>query len=108
MLRSIKSTQRGPRMLAFKITGTGTAAINLNSGDASLTDNGTGDYTLTFTKPFARIPVAVASSQTAGVYCEVIPAASSIEILTKARSNGAATDAVFDLIVLGFDSVDQF
>ena len=54
MLREIKSTQRLPRQLAFKITGTGTEAINIGGFDATLADNGTGDYPITFSKPFAR------------------------------------------------------
>lgn len=109
MLRSIKSPQRAPRILSFKVTGTGTAAISVGSKDATLVDNGTGDYTLTFEAPFKRVPVAVATAQTAGVYCEVIPSASAVQVLCKAADGTeAAEDAIFHLIVMGFDAADEY
>lgn len=108
MLRSIKSPQRLPRQLAFKVTGTGTAAITIGSRDATLVDNTTGDYTLTFTQPFARAPIVVASCETATCYAEIASATTtSVNILTK--SNGdVATDAVFHVIVQGFDAADEY
>jgi hypothetical protein len=107
MLRSVKATQRLPRQLAFKVTGTGTAAINVGGTDATLVDNGTGDYTLTFAVPFARAPICVASCQTATCYAEIAAASTtSVQVLTKSNAN-AATDAVFFLIVQGYDSADQ-
>jgi len=107
MLREIKSTQRLPRQLALKVTGTGTAAISIGSFDASLTDNGTGDYTITFNEPFARSPVCVASCQTATCYAEIAAAsATSVQVLTKSNAN-VATDAVFHLIVQGYDAADE-
>ena len=107
MLREIKSTQRLPRQLAFKVTGTSTAAINIGGFDAVLTDNNTGDYTLTFTKPFARTPIVVASCMTATCYAEVAAASSTaVQILTKSNAN-VATDAVFNVIVMGYDAADE-
>lgn len=109
MLRSIKSTQRAPRQLAFKIKGTGTAAVQIGSKDAALTDNGTGDYTVTFAAPFKRDCVAVATSMTADVYCEIAAAsATAVQVLVKATDDNAATDGDFMLIVQGYDSADQF
>lgn len=109
MLRSVKSTQRLPRQLCFKVTGTGTAAISIGAKQATLVDNGTGDYTLTFVQPFSRSPVVVATSATATTYCEVKTAtATAINILTKATADNAATDAVFHVIVQGFDSADEY
>lgn len=109
MLRSIKSRQRMPRQLAIKVVGTGTAAIAVGRTEATLVDNGTGDYTLTFAQPFARVPVAVASAQTAGVYCEVIPSATAVQVLCKETDGTpAAIDAIFHLIVLGFDASDEY
>lgn len=107
MLREIKSTQRLVRQLAFKVTGTGTAAISQGSLDATLVDNGTGDYTLTFAVPFVRAPICVASCQTASCYAEIAAASvTSVQVLTKSNAN-VATDAVFHLIVQGYDSADQ-
>lgn len=107
MQRKITMAQRLPRMIAMKVTGTGTAAINIGSFEASITDNGVGDYTLTFVKPFARTPIAVASCMTATCYAEISScSATAVRVLTKSNAN-AATDAVFNLIVQGFDAVDE-
>jgi hypothetical protein len=108
MLREIKSTQRLPRQLALKVNGVGASpAIQIGQFDATLADNGTGDYTLTFAQPFARAPVCVASCQTAACYAEIASAtATAVQILTKSNAN-AATDAVFHLIVQGYDAVDE-
>lgn len=108
MLRSIKSSQRQPRQLAFKVDGTGTASILIGAKDATLTDNGTGDYTLTFAKPFSRLPIVVASAITAGAYCEVAAAtASAVQILVKQPSDMSAKDADFFVIVQGFDASEN-
>jgi hypothetical protein len=108
MLREIKSTQRLPRQLALKVNGVGgSPSILIGGFDATLADNGTGDYTLTFAKPFARDPVVVASCVTATCYAEVAASsATSVQILTKSNAN-AATDAVFHVIVQGYDAADQ-
>lgn len=107
MLREIKGSQRLARMIGFKVTGTGTAAISQGAQDATLVDNGTGDYTLTFTKPFTRAPIVTASCMTATCYAEVAAAsATAVQILTKSNAD-AATDAVFFVQVLGYDSADE-
>lgn len=107
MMREIKGTQRLPRFLAFRVTGTGTAAINEGTTDAALTDNGTGDYTLTWSKPFARTPVVVALAVTAGIQIKLHAVSSSAaQIKTFAVDGTTATDAVFHAMVLGWDSPD--
>lgn len=50
MLREVKTSQRLPRMLAIKVDGVA-PAILVGKFDATLTDNGIGDYTLTLAKP---------------------------------------------------------
>ncbi len=108
MLREIKGTQRLPRMLAFKLTGTGTAALGEGKYDATLTDNGTGDYTLTFTKPFTRAPVVTANSKTAGIHIELTTvSATLINIKSFAVDGTTPTDAVLEILALGWDSADQ-
>jgi hypothetical protein len=108
MLRSIKSPQRLPRQLHFKVDGTGTASIVIGSRDAALADNGTGDYTLTFSQPFARLPVVVASSITAGAVIQIASATvSACQIVVKDTS-GSALDADLMIIVQGFDAADEY
>lgn len=109
--RNVEMHQRKPRIEAFEVDGvSATAAINIGSLRASLVDNGAGDYTLTFTDAFARKPMAVATSQTTGVLCEIAAiSASSIQInCFDVATGAAATDAVFDLLVVGFDSDEEY
>lgn len=109
MLREVKTSQRLPRLLALEVNGVGgSPAILVGKFDATLADNGTGDYTLTFAKPFARSPVVVAVAETAASYCEVAAAsASSVQILVKNPSTLAAKDAVIHVMVMGFDALDE-
>ncbi len=110
MLREIKGTQRLPRVLAFRVDGTGTASILEGSFDAALTDNGTGDYTLTFTKAFARTPVVVVTP--IGASGDVIATLDTISttaviINTWDGTDGTtAKDADFHVLVHGWDAAD--
>jgi len=96
------------RILSLKVTGTGTAALSGTcANNFTLVDNGTGDYTISPTIPFARVPEAVATAVTDNIYMKIgTVTASAIQILSENLS-GAATDAVFHVIVLGSDSADQ-
>lgn len=110
MLREVKTTQRMPRMLGLRVQGTGAAAILEGSiSGGTLVDNGTGDWTITFATPFARIPVIALASLTADKTLYVASVtASAVQI--KARSVGsspAAADADFHMHVLGFDAADE-
>ena len=108
MLREIKGSQRLPRLLAFKLTGTGTAALGEGKYDAALVDNGTGDYTLTFTKAFARVPVIQAASLTAEVNIKIHAiSTTAVQIKTFAMDGTTAKDAVLDIMALGWDALDQ-
>ncbi len=109
MLREIKGTQRLPRFLAFKLTGTGTAALTEGALDATLVDNGTGDYTLTFTKPFARAPAVTVGCRSATTNVKLHSvSATAIQIKTFAVDGTTAADALLDLHVLGWDTPDQY
>lgn len=109
MLREIKGTQRLPRFLAFLLTGTGTAALGQGSTDATLVDNGTGDYTLTFVKPFSRAPVVTASSKTAAVIIELTTVSTTvINIKSFAVDGTTAKDAVLHIQAIGWDAADQY
>ena len=110
MLRSIKSPQRLPRQLAFKVDGTGTASIVIGSKDATLTDDGTGLYTLTFAKPFARAPIAVGSViyGASGLILSVASATATAVQVRIYDGAGADADADFHLIVQGYDAADEY
>lgn len=106
--QAITSPQMRMSLLSLKVTGTGTASLSGTCAlNCSLTDNGTGDYTITFLNPFKRAPEAVATAVTDNIYCKIgTVSTSSIQILTENLS-GVATDADFHLIVLGSFTADQ-
>lgn len=108
MKRDIQGSQRLPRMLAFRVTGTGTAVVDEGTTDGTLVDNGTGDYTLTFVNPFTRVPAIAVTSLTTDVY-PVIAGASATGVNVKtfqANDGTTATDGVFHALVLGWDTAD--
>jgi hypothetical protein len=109
MRKNLQSPQRQMRLMALKLTGTGTAALGEGSTLATLVDNGTGDYTLTFAEPFGRAPLALASSLTSNTITQV-SAISATAMTIKAFSGADGTtakDAVLDIIVIGSEVADQ-
>lgn len=106
MLREIKGTKRLSRVLAFRVTGSGTAAINEGAYDGTLTDNGVGDWTITFAKQFARTPVVVASVLTSDSIHQISSvSASAVRVKMFAANDGTtAKDGIFHLAVYGFDA----
>ena len=108
MNKQVLSPQRDMRIMSLKVTGTGTASLSGTcANNVTLTDNGTGDYTLTFKLPYLRVPEVIATAVTDNIYCKVgTIAVGSVQVLTENLS-GAATDAVFHVIILGADTADQ-
>ena len=100
MQRSLKSRQRLVEILSFKVTGTGTAAINTGATEATLSDDGVGIWTLTFVKPLTRSISAIATSGTAALYCAVTALSSTAVTVRAYDAAGAATDAIFYLNVI--------
>lgn len=108
MLREIKSPQRLPRQLHFKIDGVSTSSLLVGKFDGTLTVNGTGDYTVTFAKPFARIPVVSATVGGAAIGLPLVTSATATAVTVKAYDLAAAAlDVVMHVVVQGFDAVDE-
>jgi len=103
MQRSVQVPQLKPRLLGFTVTGTGTAAITYGVGGATLTDNGTGDYTLTFARAFKRAPVCVVMGQT-GRTSIAAASETAVQVLGFAGDGTTATDQIVHVLCLGFDS----
>lgn len=86
--------------------GTGTVAIRASGNVSSITDNGTGDYTLNFTNAlsdtnysvnFSCAPnYGVASSQTFNLFHNSSPAAEVAPTTTTTRFNVGSTSGYFD------------
>lgn len=109
MKREITCTQRLASVIGARVTGTGTAAINAGSTELTLTDNGTGDYTLTFVKPFARVPIVTVGVLTSNAIHQISSvSATAVRILGFQGTDGTtAKDIVFHVMILGFDSADE-
>lgn len=106
--RSVKCRQRLPHIIGARVDGTGTAAMLEGTQEITLTDNGTGDYTLTFAVPFKRVPVVVASALTAATHIKLhAVAVGSVQIKTYAMDGTTAQDADFHVQILGFDAADE-
>lgn len=106
--RSIKSPQRLMRMLTLRVDGA-TPALDEGGFDCTLTDNGVGDYTISFNKNYTRIPACVATPVTADTICQIdTPAVGSVGVKCFDATDGTtAKDAVFHLLVMGADTSDQ-
>lgn len=111
MLRAIQHDFLRPRFLRFRIDCTSGTPVATIGGEelTSITDNGTGDFTLNLRFPFQRVPVVAATSSdgaAAGGYCTITSAtASAIRIVIR-NSSGTGEDQRCNVVVLGYDSPD--
>ena len=87
------------------ISGTGTAAIDAGKG-FYLTDNGTGNYVITFDRGYAALVSCIATSTTAGLTAAAVPGTFTpgatgfeLNVRTYQISDGAATDGKFSFAV---------
>lgn len=110
--RSMNAKQRLVHHIHALITGTGTATVTLGSTELTITDNGTGDWTLTPVIAGSRLlNVQVTPVATAGdVICcvQATSSASAIRIVAFDATDGTtAKDAVFYLHIVLSDSADE-
>lgn len=101
--------QSKAELFPFRVDGTGTASILEGKYHATLTDNGVGDYTLTFVRPFARVPVVVGAAAVAADAAVriVTVTASAVNVqLMDLLGDGtpAPIDCDFHITLLGFFS----
>lgn len=108
--RAIKTPHAGARLLVFQITVTaGTPALTYGSGSGTVTDNGTGDFILTFTKPFKRAPEILATTDSTRI-ATVAEAASTtaVNVLTFTDAGVAQDPTIVNVLVLGYDNSAEF
>lgn len=109
--RGVQNKQRNAHLIAARVDGTGTASILAGSRELTLTDNGTGDYTLTFATAFQRTPVVVASpiSTTGDVILSIHSVSTTaVRILAWDGTDGTtAKDIDFHAMIMGFDAADE-
>lgn len=108
--RDVQSRQRLMHMIAARVDGTGTASILEGGNEMTLTDNGTGDYTLTFGTAYKRVPSVVVTP--IGAAGDIIASigtisASAVQILGWDGTDGTtAKDMDFHVIIVGSDAED--
>lgn len=107
--RSVQSRQRVVHMIASRVDGTGAASLLSGSQELTLTDNGVGDYTLTFAKPYSQVPVVMCSTLTANSVLQV--SAVSVSACTikawQAADGVTAVDVDFHVLIVGSDAADE-
>lgn len=101
--------QSKAELFCFRVDGTGTASILEGQYHATLTDNGTGDYTLTFARPFARVPVVVGAVAVGADLAPKIVTVTASALNIKwmdllGDGTPAEVDCDFHVTVLGFFS----
>lgn len=96
MKRPVESRQRQTEDLEVRVDGTGTASIVSGSNHVTLTDNGTGDYTLTITKPGARLLGAWFTPIDADVFPQIDISDSSKSAVNVVWKNVAGTPSATD------------
>lgn len=109
MLRPIRHDHARPRLLADRITYSGgTPSVAGVPASYTLTDNGSGDTTLTFTDPFQRQPIAILtpSETSVGSIGNLTSASKTAVRIVANTSGGAGQDETQHFLVLGWDSPD--
>jgi hypothetical protein len=101
----ISTLSAGPRLVAFSVDGTGTASISgPDAGLVTLTDNGTGDYSITFATTLSIIPYVFAPlgvTPDVVYYFQAAPTTTVVRILSHSvEAVPAATDSDFTVMML--------
>lgn len=115
MMRSVKSSQRMRRLVAAQITVSGgTPSVTMGGTEVSVADTGAGVVTVTFLKPFAKVPaVTVSPVATAGdaiATVDVLPTVSAVVVKTWDGTDGttAKDNISFCLIAVGDDVSESY
>lgn len=98
-------------LIAGSISASGTAALTTNDGSAALTDNGTGDFTVTFGQSFLSVPAVVATiidptDSTTQAHSVAILSVSTAAVRFNVKTvttNGTATDILSALADVNFN-----
>lgn len=106
--RIIKCTQRLARLETFRISVTGgTPSLSIGSERGSVSDEGTGEYKITFTKPFARSPEVLCSSQV-GRIVTTEQDSQELEVYAFTNAGSAVDPTSVDILVMGYDDAINY
>ncbi len=105
--RPVESRQRLVHIIASRVDGTGTASLLSGGQELTLTDAGTGHYSLAINQPYGQVPVVQVTPVTAGIHVQIFSVSvSTIVIKTFAVDGTTATDADFHVLIIGSDAPD--
>jgi hypothetical protein len=116
MLREMKSVQRGIRVIPLRIDGGdvagGTATTNgvlEGKYHCTITENSSGDYTVTFNTAFSRTPVVLLTSATdvSTIWLKSVSTTAFRVEQVGADQTTPLADADWHALVVGFDADDQ-
>jgi uncharacterized NAD(P)/FAD-binding protein YdhS len=111
MRRSIQSSQRKVRQLAFVVSADGTTVTGLDKNQVSVADTGTGVKTVTLDEAFASADYCVlVTTVTADTHAEVsITDAQTFVVNTFDATDGtSAKDAICHILVIGSDVTARY
>lgn len=104
----LRCPQLYPELVGGRVTvsgGVGTAAIGgaTNGVDYTITNNGTGDYTINLVAPFLRAVLPIVTAKANRAQLLATPDTSSFRV-GMFNAGGAAVDDDFDFICLGYNA----
>jgi hypothetical protein len=106
--RTLKSSQLKLRTIAGRIAiSGGTPTITYYDDLGAITDNGVGDYTLTYEKEFTRAPVVIASMSTVGTVAITSNAVTACRLVCQTVAGAAVDPTAVHVMVFGFDYLNQ-
>lgn len=107
-LQFVGIRQADAELIPFTIDGTGTAAITEGKFRGTLTDNGTGDYTITLTRPAQRqLQLAGYGAETANLQAQIVSRSTSTMRVKFTNNSGTATDTIFDITLVAYYNATQ-
>lgn len=110
MSRPIKTRQRHVHKIAARIQGTGTATVLYGSKELTITDNGTGDYTLTFSPAALKTPIVtglVLLTSASSIRVSAL-STTTVRILSFGVDGTTAKDTDFHIGITLVDCSDEY
>lgn len=101
--QTIEHVQRKMQVLSLRKSGLGTPTIAGSAATfCSITDNGTGDYTISFTSaPFAQTPEVMVTPSTPGT-AVAVTAVSNLAVTVQVTDlAGVAAEGNFHIMIMG-------
>jgi len=108
--RAIASAQQGERRLPFRLNAdASTPTLVVGDTQATLVRTGTGDYLVTFNRPFGgRVPIVIGSGAEDNAVMRLgTSTLTAVQILIEDASTNAAADLDVCFDVIGWEQADE-